>query len=93
MYGRSKKDVFGGGLITLVRRNLPFERIIGWKGKTTEGLKIRLVVSSTESWMLTNVYRPPIRHIQGVDEKAGSESCGMVEGRKIRGFGRRFKFA
>ena len=41
VYGRSKKDVFGGGLITLVRRNLPFERVIGWKGKTTEGLSYR----------------------------------------------------
>ena len=62
---RKAEEMRGGGLITLVRKGIPFRRLSGWKGKTTEGLSVAVDMSRRERLIVTNVYRPPIRRIEG----------------------------
>ena len=66
---RRGEEMKGGGLVTLVRRCIPFRRLKGWRGGTTEGLSVVLDCSRKERCTITNVYRPPIRRIRGEDER------------------------
>ncbi len=62
---RIDEDRRGGGLITLVKANIPFREIGGWGGTTTEGLTILIHVNSDLAVPITNVYRPPLRNARG----------------------------
>jgi hypothetical protein len=66
---RKGEERKGGGVLTLVRRNLVFRKLGSWKGTTTEGLSVAVDVSRKERVVVTNVYRPPIRRIAGEDER------------------------
>ena len=70
---RRGEEMTGGGLLTLVRKDIPFRRLHGWKGTTTEGLSVAVDVSRKERLILTNVYRPPIRRVEGEDERVEDE--------------------
>lgn len=67
-YIRKDEDRKGGGLITLVKKNIPYRRLRGWKGKTTEGLSLLINMSTKQRIRVTNVYRPPINHREDMDE-------------------------
>ena len=59
----------GGGLLTLVKKDVPFSRRRDWRGRTTEGLQVYIDVSRGHRLLLTNVYRPPVRRIEGEDAR------------------------
>ena len=69
---RKGTEMKGGGLLTLVKKDIPYRRLSGWKGGTTEGLRVAVDTNRREKITITNIYRPPIRH---------SEVDGRVKGR------------
>ncbi|PAA87688.1 hypothetical protein BOX15_Mlig033504g5 [Macrostomum lignano] len=66
---RRSERARGGGLITLIKHNIPFKRLTAWKGNITEGLRTIVDISKKERIVITNVYRPPIRTVEGEDDR------------------------
>uniref|UniRef100_A0A1I8HE60 Reverse transcriptase domain-containing protein n=1 Tax=Macrostomum lignano TaxID=282301 RepID=A0A1I8HE60_9PLAT len=64
---RSSETYKGGGLLTLIRQEIPFRRLKGWSGGTVEGCRIVINLSAKQRLVLTNIYRPPIRRNAGAD--------------------------
>ena len=69
---RANRAVAGGGLLTLVKDNLPFQRQHAAAEGNLEMLKVRLMLGGGDSLNIINVYRPPIRST--VRETRTSES-------------------
>ena len=69
---RANRAVAGGGLLTLVKDNLPFQRQHAATEGNLEMLKVRLMLEGGDSHNIINVYRPPIRST--VRETRTSES-------------------
>ena len=55
---RRGEEMKGGGLLTLIRKDLPFGWLHGWKGESTEGLSVAVDLNRKERVVLTNVCRP-----------------------------------
>ena len=72
-YMLKDNDRKGGGLLTLIKKEVPFRRKRGWKGTTTEGLRVKVWLNNNEPLNITQVYRPPIRKIKGEDEREQDE--------------------
>ncbi|MEL7306976.1 MAG: reverse transcriptase domain-containing protein [Pseudomonadota bacterium] len=66
---RRGEEMKGGGLLTYIKREIPFRRLQGWKGGTTEGLSVVVDCDRRDRLTITNVYRPPLRRIRGEDER------------------------
>ena len=67
--GRRSRERMGGGLITVIKKDLVYKELNGWKGKTTEGMRVAIDVSKNERIIITNVYMLPVRRIEGEDER------------------------
>ena len=61
---RKDDDRKGGGLLFLIKEEIPFREIDDWRGICTEGQKIIIHMANDRSIKITNVYRPPIRNTQ-----------------------------
>ena len=61
--GRKSRERMGGGLITVIKKDLVYKELNGWKGKTSEGMRVAIDVSRNERVIITNVYRLPVRRI------------------------------
>ena len=57
-----KDTIRRGGLLTLVRNEIPFTKHKDWGGLCMEGIKIKISVSNEESIAITNIYRPSVRN-------------------------------
>uniref|UniRef100_A0A1I8I854 PHD-type domain-containing protein n=1 Tax=Macrostomum lignano TaxID=282301 RepID=A0A1I8I854_9PLAT len=64
---RLDPSIKGGGLLLFVRQGIPYRKIQGWNGGTTEGSRIVVNTSARDRLIITNIYRPPIRRIEGED--------------------------
>uniref|UniRef100_A0A1I8HJM6 Reverse transcriptase domain-containing protein n=1 Tax=Macrostomum lignano TaxID=282301 RepID=A0A1I8HJM6_9PLAT len=62
-------NIKGGGLLLFVRQGIPYRKIQGWNGGTTEGSRIVVNTSARDRLIITNIYRPPIRRIEGEDHR------------------------
>ena len=78
---RKGEEMKGGGLLTYIKRCIPFKRLQGWKGGSMEGLRVVIDGSRRQRYTITNVYmyRPPIRRIQGEDERSVKLRSGSEE--------------
>ena len=66
---RKSREGRGGGLLTLVRNDIPFSRVREWEGRVTEGLRVWVDGNSRDRLLITNVYRPPVRRVRAVDSR------------------------
>ena len=67
--GRRSRERIGGCLIMVIKKDLVYKELNGWKGNTTEGMRVVIDVSKNERIIITNVYRPPVRRIEGEYER------------------------
>ena len=81
-YIRKDEDRKGGGLLTLIKEDIPYRRIQGWRGKVTEGLVVYINTDSKNKMKITNVYRPPINRKEGIDERVQERIGGWITGGK-----------
>ena len=58
---RRNQAVVGGGLLTIVKDDLPFQRLQSASFGNLEMLNVRLLLGGRDSIQIVNVYRPPIR--------------------------------
>ena len=51
-----------GGVMFLIKNEIPFRKIEEWRGGVTEGQTIKVDINKENSIRICNVYRPPIRN-------------------------------
>ena len=54
--GRRSRERIGGCLIMVIKKDLVYKELNGWKGNTTEGMRVAIDVSRNERIIITNVF-------------------------------------
>ena len=63
-------------MVTFMKKDL------GWKGMKTEGMMVAIDGSRNERIIITNVYRLPVRRIEGEDKRVNDDMREWLEPNK-----------
>jgi len=78
---RKSESRKGGGLMILVKKDIPVRRLRGWKGGTTEGLRVKVYANKQDSINILNICQKDRwqrwergQESQGLAEESGEQS-------------------